>query len=38
VITPESPLGSQLLGKKQGDTCQLEISGRSENYKISAVS
>jgi transcription elongation GreA/GreB family factor len=38
VITPESPLGSQLLGKKQGDTCQLEIGGRSENYKISAVS
>src|SRR5690606_14442733 len=27
VITPESPLGSQLIGRKAGDKCQLTLAG-----------
>jgi transcription elongation GreA/GreB family factor len=37
VITPESPLGAQLAGKKQGDKCRLEIAGQKQDYTISAV-
>lgn len=37
VITPESPLGSQLLGKKLGEKCALEIGGRKEQYKIAGL-
>ena len=37
VITPESPLGSQLLGKKQGDKCQIELAGQRQEHKIVKV-
>ena len=37
VITPESPLGSQLLGRKAGDKCELELGGRKQQYKIANV-
>jgi transcription elongation GreA/GreB family factor len=38
VITPESPLGAGLIGKKQGEKCVIEIGGRKQNYKIARVS
>ena len=37
VITPESPLGTQLMGKKQGQSCALEIAGRKQTHTITAV-
>lgn len=37
VITPESPLGSQLLGKKQGDKCQIELAGQKQEHKVVRV-
>lgn len=37
VITPESPLGAQLLGHKQGEKCRLEIGGHAQDYTIAAV-
>ena len=38
VITPQSPLGSQLLGKKQGDKLQLSIAGVRSEYDVVQVS
>jgi transcription elongation GreA/GreB family factor len=38
VITPESPLGAGLIGRKQGEKCVIEIGGRKQNYKIARVS
>lgn len=38
VITPQSPLGRQLLGRKQGDTVSLEIGPRRTTTRISSVS
>ena len=37
VITPQSPLGEQLMGKKQGDVLQLTIAGTKSQYKVVAV-
>ena len=37
VITPQSPLGSQLLGRKQGDRLQLEIGRSKDTYLIVQV-
>ena len=37
VITPESPLGRQLAGRKQGEKCELELGGRKQNYTIAKV-
>ena len=37
VITPQSPLGRQLLGRRQGDTVQLEVGGRRTDTRILAV-
>jgi transcription elongation GreA/GreB family factor len=37
VITPPSPLGQQLAGKKQGDKLQIEIGGMKDTYKITSV-
>lgn len=34
VITPQSPLGRQLIGKKQGDRLQIEIGGRRNQSRI----
>jgi hypothetical protein len=37
VITPQSPLGRQLLGRKQGDTLELDLGGRRNAVRIAAV-
>ena len=37
VITPQSPLGGQLLGKKSGDHLQLTLGGKTRQAKISSV-
>jgi transcription elongation GreA/GreB family factor len=38
VITPQSPLGQQLVGKIQGDRLNLEIAGSRSDYQILSVS
>jgi transcription elongation GreA/GreB family factor len=38
VITPQSPLGQQLVGKMRGDRLQLEIAGARSEYHIVSVS
>jgi transcription elongation GreA/GreB family factor len=37
VITPQSPLGEQLLGKKQGETLRLKLAGAENQYLVTAV-
>jgi transcription elongation GreA/GreB family factor len=37
VITPQSPLGGQLLGKKQGDILRLKLAGAQNQYQVTAV-
>lgn len=37
VITPQSPLGEQLLGKKQGERPQLTLGGTKQAAKIISV-
>ena len=37
IITPQSPLGAQLMEKKQGDRPQLELGGRRQPAKIISV-
>jgi len=37
VITPQSPLGSQLLGRRQGERLALEIGGFRRDYRIARV-
>ena len=37
VITPQSPLGAQLMEKKQGDKPQLELAGRKQPARILSV-
>ena len=37
IITPQSPLGRQLMGRRQGDTFPLELGGRRTEAKITAV-
>ncbi len=38
VITPQSPLGEQLVGRKQGDKLKMRIAGETNEYKLLAVS
>jgi transcription elongation GreA/GreB family factor len=38
VITPQSPLGSQLMGKHQGDALKLKLPGSQNQYRLIAVS
>jgi transcription elongation GreA/GreB family factor len=38
VITPQSPLGAQLAGKKQGDVLRIEIAGAHDEYRVVSVS
>ncbi len=38
VLTPQSPLGRQLMGKRKGDRVKIEQSGIKKEYLISAVS
>lgn len=37
VITPQSPLGEQLMGKKQGDRPQLNLGGARQSANIISV-
>jgi hypothetical protein len=37
VITPQSPLGRQLLGRRQGDTVQLDVGGKRSTARIASV-
>ena len=37
VITPESPLGAQLIGKKQPEKHRLEIAGQKQEFTITSV-
>jgi transcription elongation GreA/GreB family factor len=37
IITPQSPLGAQLMEKKQGDRPQLELGGRRQPARIISV-
>lgn len=37
VITPQSPLGRQLVGKKKGDRIKLEIAGGSDHLCVAQV-
>ena len=37
VITPQSPLGQQLVGHKQGDKLKLEIAGTRQDLRIASV-
>ncbi len=38
VITPQSPLGEQIVGRKQGDKLKIRIAGEKNEYQILAVS
>ncbi|MSU46943.1 MAG: transcription elongation factor GreAB [Lacunisphaera sp.] len=37
VITPQSPLGRQLMGRKQGDTLQLDLGGQRNEFLVASV-
>ncbi|MEP6663957.1 MAG: transcription elongation factor GreAB [Verrucomicrobiota bacterium] len=37
VVTPQSPLGQQLVGKKQNDKWLAELAGRRRQYRIVSV-
>lgn len=37
VITPQSPLGRQLLGHRQGDPVKIELAGRTETHRVERV-
>ena len=37
VITPQSPLGEQLVGRKQGDVLKLKLAGVQNQYAVTVV-
>ena len=37
VITPQSPLGEQLLGRKQGEVLKLNLAGAQNQYRVATV-
>jgi transcription elongation GreA/GreB family factor len=37
VITPQSPLGEQLVGRKQGDVLQLKLGGAQNQFQVTMV-
>jgi transcription elongation GreA/GreB family factor len=37
VITPHSPLGRQLVGRKQGERLRIEVGGATSNYRVATV-
>ena len=37
VITPASPLGEQLMGRKQGESLQMKIAGATNKYLVVSV-
>jgi transcription elongation GreA/GreB family factor len=38
ILTPRSPLGQQLVGRKQGDHLQAQLGGSGQSYRVAAVS
>jgi transcription elongation GreA/GreB family factor len=38
VITPQSPLGAQVVGKRQGDVLKLTLPGAQNKFKVVGVS
>jgi transcription elongation GreA/GreB family factor len=38
VITPQSPLGQQLVGKKQGERLQMQVGATRNEYRVISVS
>ena len=37
VLTPQSPLGRQLVGRRQGETLTLDIGGRRSAYRVASA-
>ncbi len=37
VVTPQSPLGRALLGKRAGDDCEVVLAGRTREVSVSDV-
>ena len=37
VVTPQSPLGRALLGRSEGDECELTLAGRERIVEIVAI-
>ena len=37
VITPQSPLGEQLVGRKQGEVLKLKLAGAQNQYEVTVV-
>ena len=37
VITLQSPLGEQLLGRKQGDVLQMTLGGARNQFRVASV-
>ena len=37
VVTPKSPLGEALVGKKSGDVCELKLGGRARELEVEKV-
>jgi transcription elongation GreA/GreB family factor len=38
VITPRSPMGRQLIGRKRGERVQIDVGGANHSYHVVAVS
>jgi transcription elongation GreA/GreB family factor len=38
VLTPQSPLGAQLMGRKQGERLKMKVGGLMDDYTITSVS
>jgi transcription elongation GreA/GreB family factor len=37
IVTPQSPLGAQLRGKKQGDLLDITVAGTRSKYRVAKV-
>jgi len=37
VITPQSPMGRQIVGRKRGENVQIQVGGTSDSYRVAAV-
>jgi len=37
VITPKSPLGAALIGKRNGDVCEVTLAGRARELTVVAI-
>jgi transcription elongation GreA/GreB family factor len=37
VVTPKSPLGAALVGKQEGDTCEVLLAGRARELTIASI-